>query len=51
MSFRSRLFSGLLAELFVMGLAIAWQRSFAQEDLVHAVSGTNKHIDSAPKRL
>ena len=51
MSLRSIWFGGLLAALFVMGLAIASQRSFADEDLVHIVSGTVKHIDKGTKTV
>jgi hypothetical protein len=51
MSFRSRWSMGLLLALFVMGLAIASQRSFGDEDLVHVVSGTVKSIDRGTKTV
>lgn len=51
MSIRSRWSMGMVLALFVMGMAIASQRSFADEDLVHIVSGTVKHIDKGTKTV
>ena len=43
--------AGLLLALFVAGLAVVSQTAFADEDLVHIVSGTVKSIDTNAKTV
>ena len=50
MLFRSMRFSLLVAELFVLVAAIAWQGALAQ-DVVHAVSGVVKSVDKGTKTM
>lgn len=46
----SKRFNVLLAGLFVLAAAIAWQ-SAAAEDVVHAVSGVVKSVDKTSKTM
>ena len=50
MLFQSKRFSLLVAGLFVLGAAIAWQGALAQ-DVVHAVSGVVKSVDKGTKTM
>jgi hypothetical protein len=50
MLIRSKRLSGLLAGLFVLAVAIAWQGASAQ-DVVHAVSGIVKSFDKDAKTV
>ena len=47
---RSKRLRGLLSGLFVLAIAMAWQRASA-EDVVHAVSGIVKSIDKGSKTV
>jgi len=46
----SKRFNVLLAGLFVLAAAIAWQNAVA-EDVVHAVSGVVKSVDKTSKTM
>jgi hypothetical protein len=48
--FQSKRSNVLLASLFILMAAIAWQSAFA-EDVVHAVSGIVKSVDKASKTM
>lgn len=50
MTVRSKRLRGLLAGLFVLAIAVAWQGAGAQ-DVVHAVSGIVKHVDKDTKTM
>jgi hypothetical protein len=50
MSIRSKRFNTLVAALFVLVAAIAWQSAVA-EDVVHAVSGIVKSVDKGSKTM
>ena len=46
----SKQVSGLMAVLFVLAIAVAWQVTVA-EDIVHAVSGIVKSVDKTTKTM
>ena len=46
----SKQVSGLMAVLFVLAIAVAWQVTVA-EDIVHAVSGIVKSVDRTTKTM
>ncbi len=50
MLFHSKWHSALLAVLFVLAAAIAWQSAVAQ-DLVHDISGVVKKVDKTTKTV
>lgn len=46
----SKYVRGLMAVLFVLAIAVAWQATVA-EDIVHAVSGIVKSVDKTTKTM
>lgn len=47
---QSKRFSGLIAVLFVLAVAVTWQFAVA-EDVIHGVSGVVKSIDKTTKTI